>query len=177
MYCIVLEKDKSVTIHEKHLQLLATEMYKILNGLSPKIINDIFPLKENSIKLRSNNKFKTFNVKSVYFGTETITFRCPKTWALIPNEIKISRSLPEFRKKINYGKWKLARYSCPLKYRWAQPEYNEITKKYQFPYQIKYYANGSANMQYQIGQISPRFHLLSLIHQNFYELVEIKLSF
>ena len=33
-----LSKDKSVTVYEKNLQILATEMHKILNGLSPDII-------------------------------------------------------------------------------------------------------------------------------------------
>jgi len=58
----------------------------------------------------------------------------------------------------SYGKWQLAKNSCPLKYRWAQPEYNEATNKYQFPYQIKYYGNGSANMQYQLGNSSGKMN-------------------
>jgi hypothetical protein len=56
--------------------------------------------------------------------------------------------------KKNYGKWTLARNNCPLKYRWAQAEYNDRTNKYQFPYQIKYYGNGSANIEYQLGNTS-----------------------
>ena len=34
----LLSKDKSVTVHQRNLQTLATEMYKILNGLSPDIM-------------------------------------------------------------------------------------------------------------------------------------------
>ena len=54
----------------------------------------------------------------------------------------------------NYGKWTLASNNCPLKYRVAQAEYNDRTNKYQFPYQIKYYGNGSANIEYQLGNTS-----------------------
>ena len=43
----LLSKDKSVTVHQRNLQTLATEMYKILNGLSPDIMQDIFETKSN----------------------------------------------------------------------------------------------------------------------------------
>ena len=37
----LLSKDKSVTLHQRN-QIVATEMYKTLNGLSPDIMQDIF---------------------------------------------------------------------------------------------------------------------------------------
>ena len=41
----MLEKDGSVTIHQRNLQKLATEKYKVKNGLSPKIMADLFTVK------------------------------------------------------------------------------------------------------------------------------------
>ena len=38
----LLSKDKSVTVHERNFQILAIEMYKMLNSLSPEIMKDIF---------------------------------------------------------------------------------------------------------------------------------------
>ena len=38
----LLEKDKSVTIHSRNLQILATELYKVRNGLAPEIMNNVF---------------------------------------------------------------------------------------------------------------------------------------
>ena len=43
----LLEKDGSVSIHEGNLQVLATEIYKISNGLSTPLIKDIFPINRN----------------------------------------------------------------------------------------------------------------------------------
>ena len=40
-----LSKDKSVPVHQRNLQILATEMHKILNGLSSDIMQDIFETK------------------------------------------------------------------------------------------------------------------------------------
>ena len=38
---VLLRKDKSVKIHQKNLQVLATKIYKVKHGLSPQIINDV----------------------------------------------------------------------------------------------------------------------------------------
>ena len=37
-----LEKDKTATIHNRNIQLLATELFKVKNGLSPAFMNEIF---------------------------------------------------------------------------------------------------------------------------------------
>ena len=38
----LLEKDSSVSVHNRNLQILATEMYKIKNDLSPLIVTELF---------------------------------------------------------------------------------------------------------------------------------------
>ena len=42
---MLLEKDSSVSIHDRNIQCLATEMHKVSNGLSPPIISNIFTQK------------------------------------------------------------------------------------------------------------------------------------
>ena len=75
-------------------------MYKIINKLSPDIMKCIFTETTNPHNLRNKNPFNGNNVRTVYNGTETISFRGPKTWALIPEKIKASTSLDEFKSKI-----------------------------------------------------------------------------
>ena len=41
----LLEKDNSVSIHQKYLQILAIEMFKVSNSLSPIPMKDIFKLR------------------------------------------------------------------------------------------------------------------------------------
>ena len=53
----LLEKDGSVLIHERNLQVLATEMYKISNGLLTPLMKDIFPVNKNPDNLRQNSQF------------------------------------------------------------------------------------------------------------------------
>ena len=39
----LLEKDISVSIHERNIQILATEMYEVSKGMSPPQITELFP--------------------------------------------------------------------------------------------------------------------------------------
>ena len=48
----LLEKGGSASIHELNLQVLATEMYKISNGLSTPFMKDIFPINRKPYNLR-----------------------------------------------------------------------------------------------------------------------------
>ena len=96
----LLEKSGSVKIHQRNLQTLATEIYKVMHDLSPTLMNEIFQLKDSTYNLRKNTTFKTRNVKSVYYGTETISYLGPKIWELVPNEIKNSTTLSIFKSKI-----------------------------------------------------------------------------
>ena len=36
------EKDSSVSLHERNIQILATEMYKVRKAMSPPQINELF---------------------------------------------------------------------------------------------------------------------------------------
>ena len=105
-------QDNSFTIHERNLQRLATEMYKIKNNLSPSFMNKVFPLSKNCVNLRHQPIFETFNVKSVYYGTETVSFRGPQIWSIIPDSIKQAETLFKFQSEIK--KWKPEGCMCRL---------------------------------------------------------------
>ena len=96
----LLNKDKSVTIHHRNLQVLATEMYKVKNEMTPEILNDIFQTRTSSYNLRNNPSFSIRQVHSVYHGTESLSFLGPKIWELVPENIKQAESCEIFKRKI-----------------------------------------------------------------------------
>ena len=96
----LLTKDNSVSIHDRNLQILATEIYKLKLNESPRIIESIFKEKNIGYETRKSNPFITNNVKTVKYGTETLSFRGPKTWSMVPEDIKKSKSLADFKRKI-----------------------------------------------------------------------------
>ena len=108
----LLDKDGSVTIHQRNLQRLATEMFKIKHHLSPLPMQDIFTEKIHQHDLRNKRQWENYNLRTVRYGIETIRNMGPKTWDIVPSEIKESKSLLEFKQKIK--KWKTSECTCRL---------------------------------------------------------------
>ena len=91
---MLLEKDSSVSIHDRNIQCLATEMYKVSNGLSRPIISNIFIQKNcHPYNLRLNSQFSRPPVRSVFHGTESISYLGPVIWDILPDSYK---NLPNF---------------------------------------------------------------------------------
>ena len=67
-------------------------------------MKSIFPLSRNTYNLRNDHDFKTENIRTVSYGSETIAFRGPKIWALVRKNIKNSNTLHEFKAKIKHWK-------------------------------------------------------------------------
>ena len=70
--------DKSITINHRNLQVLATELFKVHHGLTSELMNNIFRKWDVTYDFRNNSTFETRNVKSVFYGSETISFLGPK---------------------------------------------------------------------------------------------------
>ena len=103
----LLEKEKSFTIHERNLQRLATEMYKVKHNLCPKPVQELF-----TPTSRGSNDWVLPKVKTVNGGIETIRYMGPMTWKLVPNKIQSCISLSAFKVKIK--EWKPIGCTCRL---------------------------------------------------------------
>ena len=99
-YSELLEKDCAVTIHTKNLQLLMIEMYKTRNDLNPSFMQEIFCENESHYNLRNNNEFVQPRVRSVGNGTESVRFKGPQLWQMLPQTIRNSGSLAQFKANI-----------------------------------------------------------------------------
>ena len=106
----LLAKDESFTIHERNIQTLAIELYKVWYGLSPKIMELVFPLDTNSAE-KSCKKFLSRKIRTVNQGTETLAYLGPKIWSVIPEDWK-QFSLSKFSKKIR--KWRTNECPCRM---------------------------------------------------------------
>ena len=107
-----LTKDRSVTIHHRNIRALAIEIYKVMQGISPPSLNEVFVPRQCNYELRGNNFLVRRRVKSVRYGTESISSLAPKIWKSLPNEIKVSGTLQIFKAKTK--KWVPVECPCRL---------------------------------------------------------------
>ena len=71
----LLEKDSSASIHEKNIQILATETYKVRKDMSPPQITKLFARRhEHPCNLRHNAEFLQPLANSVRRGIESISY-------------------------------------------------------------------------------------------------------
>ena len=89
----LLKQNKSVSIHQRNLQILATEIFKTKNGLNPVIMEDVFKFKNLTYNFRNAETLNRSNINSVKYGTETITSLGAKIWKILPNDCKELTSL------------------------------------------------------------------------------------
>jgi len=105
--------DNSVTIHHRNLQVLATEIFKFKNKLSPPIMDDLFVTKTQDLyNLRNNNFLLRTGKNTVHYGTESISSVAPKLWEILPGNIKDITTLSNFKCQIKT--WKPDQPICRL---------------------------------------------------------------
>ena len=97
----LLDKDNSVPIHQKNLQKLAIEMFKTYTGMTPQIMNEVFPRNYTlNYNLRRHPEFASRAINTVHYGSESLSFLGPKIWEMLPVDLKNSDSLDLFKSGI-----------------------------------------------------------------------------
>ena len=79
----------------RKLKLMACEVYKIVNDLSPKYIQDLVHIKMASYDFRSERKADIPRVISTRYGLRS--FRSEAVDSL-PNNLRLAESYPQFRR-------------------------------------------------------------------------------
>ena len=60
----LLQKENAVTVHQRNLQVLVTEIYKVNMGFAPHLVKELFTISTQAYNLRSTCGFKLENVKT-----------------------------------------------------------------------------------------------------------------
>lgn len=107
----LLQMEGSINFHMKNLQLLAIELFKAKNNLSPSFTNEIFIRNENPINTRTNAYFRSRKVKSVLHGKQSLSFLGPKIWELVPQHLRELTNINQFKSEIKH--WRPS--ACPCR--------------------------------------------------------------
>ena len=109
----LLDKYDEFTVHQRNIQQLMIEMYKVKNDLGPSLLNDIF--KRANYKgptLRRNKDFHRPTIKTHKYGEKSLENIGNIIWNLLPNQLKEKQTLEEF--KVEIKKWKMDKCPCYL---------------------------------------------------------------
>ena len=87
-------------------------MYKVKHELSPNFIQTLFQPMYSQYNLRSDSDFTQYNIRTLRYGSDTISYMGPKIWNKIPHDIKNSSNLNQFRLKIKC--WSLEGCECRI---------------------------------------------------------------
>ena len=96
----LLIEDNSLNIHHRYLQKPMTEIFKVKNGWSPELMNDVFEFIEKPCSLRTTLHFRSTKIRITKYGIETPSYLGLKLGNLVQNEYKTIESLADFKAKI-----------------------------------------------------------------------------
>ena len=96
--------DDFFKIHDRDLQKLLIEM-----KLAPEIMHGVFVITECPYPLRHELKFKSRNIPTARYRTDTAAFFGSRIWSHMPNELKEIMLLNGLRSKTKLGSQKTAR--------------------------------------------------------------------
>ena len=108
----LLNKNKTVSIHQKNLQVLATEILKAKLNISPEISKELFFFNVRNYNFRSQSTLKRIKTNYVYFGSESLSSLAPKIWDLVPDSFKNENSLERFKNRVKT--WTTDKCSCRI---------------------------------------------------------------
>ena len=107
------EKDKSVAIHTRNLQYLATKIFKVKIRISPTIMTEILNFCDNAThNVRNDQVLERRHNRTTNFGVESASTLGPKIWELVPENLRQSTSLNSFKQSIK--NWNPSNCPCRL---------------------------------------------------------------
>ena len=65
------------------------ESYKIKNNLNPPIMGFMYERKNNTYNLRNFQEFVTKRKITVKVGLETLNYRSPQLWSIVPENLRL----------------------------------------------------------------------------------------
>ena len=111
-YATLLDRADLTSLELGRLHILATEIYKAKQGISPPYVADLFDSHTHNYNTRAKNQLAKPSVNTTGYGLHSLRFLGPKIWNELPFEIKASENLITFKNKIKT--WEGISCKCSL---------------------------------------------------------------
>ena len=108
----LLSQTKTEPLHVKRLKLMACEVFKIVNKLSPEYIQDMISIKTSTYNFRGERKAEIPRVNTTRYGLRSFRSEAPRIWNSLPNNLRVAESYPQFQGLLR--RWDGLGCGCPL---------------------------------------------------------------
>ena len=86
------QSKKTESLHVKRLKLMACEVFKIVNTLSPEYIQDMINIKTSTYNFRSDRKVDIPRVNTTRYSLGSIRSEAPWIWNRLPHNLRKAES-------------------------------------------------------------------------------------
>ena len=101
----LLQNNNDTCNHHRNIQTLMIEIFKMKNNLNPPIVGFMFERRNNPYNLRNFQEFATKRKRTVKMSLETLKYRSPQLWSILPENLRQITSLVQFKESVR--KWVL----------------------------------------------------------------------
>ena len=95
----LLQNNKDITVHQRNLQIIITEVYKIIEGDAPAIMKSLVIFRQNIHNIRNFQVLANENKNRKRYDSQTIYFRTVYLCGNFPEKYKHQNSVRKFKEK------------------------------------------------------------------------------
>ena len=96
----MLRNMNDITIHHRNIQTLMTKLFKIKYDLVPPIMDSMLNRRTICYNFRNLQEFQSERKRTVFYGLETISYRAPQLWTILPEEFKQRNTISLFKSDV-----------------------------------------------------------------------------
>ena len=89
----LLENSNEICNHHRNIRTLLIEIFKIKNELTPPIMESMLNRRVSTYNLSNFQEFVTERQRIVLYDLDTLSYRYPQPWSLLPETLKETNSL------------------------------------------------------------------------------------
>ena len=99
-YNELLEKHGAGKLELNHFRVMCTEIYKILNGIAPSYMQDLFVMNQSRYSSRRPLNLHLPRVNQTTYGLNSFRYAGAKLWNSLSEDIKSLENLTSFKRLI-----------------------------------------------------------------------------
>ena len=96
----MLRNLNEIAIHHRNIQTLVIELFKIKCDLAPLIMDSMLNRRTICYNFRNLQEFQSERKRTVFYGLETISYRAPQLWTILPEEFKQRNTISLFKSDV-----------------------------------------------------------------------------